>query len=176
MNLMLMAIAIAHLPGCFDGNSADRRSQFAGMYKLEMAEYQIAPGVWLEDPWTKGGTGYMVYDGLGHMALHITRRGYKDFDWLNERQSIIADTVQARVDSMSVDQLKSAVTEFSSSYVYVANYTVEDTADIVVHHRISASIPGAWGTTVRRAFSFNGDTLTQRILDGNRRLKWIRQE
>ena len=81
-----------------------------------------------------------------------------------------------RIDSMSVDELKAAVREFSSSYAYAANYTIEDTADIVVHKRLTASIPAEWGTTAPRAFTLSGDTIILRVLDGNRRLKWIRYE
>lgn len=58
----------------------------------------------------------------------------------------------------------------------VANYTIEDTADIVVHQRISSSLPVVWGTTVRRALKFSEDTLILRVLNGNRRLKWIKQK
>ena len=132
-------------------------------------------GVWQEDPWTKDGTGYILYDGLGHMAVQITPRGYKEYEWMNEKESTISARVQQKIDSMSIDELKAAVKEFSSSYVYIADYTIEDTADVVQHHRISSSIPVIWGTTVRRAFSFSDDTLILRILTGNRRLKWIKQ-
>ena len=163
------------LSNCTGNNTKNRKSQLAGMYELHIAENQDSNGVWHEDPWTKGGTGYIVYDGLGHMAVQITPEGYKGFDWLSEKESIISDRVQEKVDSMSIDELKAAVKEFSSSYVYIANYTIEDTADIVQHHRISSSIPSVWGTTVRRAFTFSGDTLILRILNGNRRLKWLKQ-
>jgi len=29
----------------------------------------------------KGWRPYIVYDGLGHMAVQITPEGYKDFNW-----------------------------------------------------------------------------------------------
>lgn len=74
-------------------------------------------------------------------------------------------------------ELKEALTKFSSGYLYVANYSLEDTADVVVHDRLSSHLPVIIGTKVRRAFFFSedGDTLTLRILNGNRRLKWIKQ-
>lgn len=160
---------------CTNNKQSGKDSQLAGMYKLHIAENLDSNGVWQEDPWTKDGKGYIVYDGFGHMAVQITPRGYKDYEWMTEKESIISDRVKEKIDSMSVDELKEAVKEFSSSYVYIANYNIEDTSDIVQHHRISSSIPAVWGTTVRRAFSFSGDTLILRILNGNRRLKWIRQ-
>jgi hypothetical protein len=145
------------------------------MYKLYIAENADSNGVWHEDPWTKGGTGYIVYDGIGHMAVHITRQGYNDFKWLPEEESLRPERINQKLDSMSTEELKEAVRAFSSSYVYAGNYTVEDTIDVVKHQRISTSIHSPVGSTVRRAFTFSGDTIILRVLNGNRRLKWIKQ-
>jgi hypothetical protein len=76
---------------------------------------------------------------------------------------------------MSVDELKAAVRAFASSYVYAGNYSIEDTADVVKHERISTSIHSPVGSTVRRSFRFSGDTVILTVLNGNRRLKWIKQ-
>jgi len=46
---------------------------------------------------------------------------------------------------------------------------------VVTHYRITSSIPAVWGTTVKRKFSFNGDTIILEPLNANRRLKWIKQ-
>jgi len=173
--IYLLAILL-FITGCADIKKNDSRTQLAGMYKLYISENQDSEGVWHEDPWTKGGTGYIIYDGLGHMAVHITREGYKDFAWLSEEESLNPERLNQKIDSMTTDELKDAVREFSSSYVYVGNYTIEDTADVVQHHRITSHLPAIWGTTVRRAFSFSGDTIILRILNGNRRLKWIKQQ
>ena len=150
-------------------------NRLAGMYKLYIAEQQDAAGNWHEDSWTKGGTGYIIYDGMGHMGVHITREGYNDFKWLPEEESLRDERINQKLDSMTTDELKDAVRAFSASYVYFGNYIVEDTADIVQHHRISTSIHSPVGSTVRRAFTFSGDTIILRILNGNRRLKWIKQ-
>ena len=160
---------------CTDKSKSNRNALLAGMYKLYIAENADSNGVWQEDPWTKGGTGYIVYDGLGHMAVHITRQGYNDFTWLPEEESLRPEKINKKLDSMSTEELKEAVRAFSSSYVYVGNYTIEDTADVVKHHRISTSVHSPVGSTVRRAFSFSGDTIILRVLNGNRRLKWIKQ-
>lgn len=169
---MLLFTGLLWLVAC---GEQDRRSLLHGMYKLYISENQDSAGNWQEDPWTKGGSGYILYDGAGHMAVQITRDSYNDFDWLTEDESVTPARVEEKVAGMSPEELRKAVTTFSSSYVYIANYTIEDTADIVAHARISSSIPAVTGTTVRRAFSFSGDTLVLRILNGNRRLKWIRQ-
>ena len=77
---------------------------------------------------------------------------------------------------MSLTELKAAVAEFSSNYVYVANYTIDDTANIVTHERITSTIPSIWGTEVKRKFSFSGDTLILINPAVNRRLTWVRQK
>jgi hypothetical protein len=163
------------LSACSNSKTS-RIEQLAGMYKLYIIENKDSAGEWRQQDWGKDGDGYIVYDGKGHMAVQITPKGYKDFQWMGEESSIDDKKVKEKTDSMTTEELKEAVKEFSSSYVYVANYTIEDTADIVVHHRISSSIPVVWGTTVRRAFSFSGDTLILRVLNGNRRLKWLKQK
>jgi hypothetical protein len=175
MKYALTFCGLLLLVACSNQAGGDRRALLHGMYKLYISENQDDAGQWHEDPWTRGGTGFIVYDGVGHMAVQITREGYYDLDWLAEEESVTPARVDEKVENMPPDELKQVVKTFSSSYVYIANYTIEDTADIVAHERISSSIPVVRGTTVRRAFSFSGDTLILRILNVNRRLKWIRQ-
>lgn len=161
--------------GCSENKPIDKRARLAGMYKLYISENADSNGVWHEDPWTKGGTGYIVYDGLGHMAVQINRKGYNDYQWLPEEESLRDEKINAKLDSMSADELKEAVRAFSGSYVYAGNYTIEDTADVVKHERLSTTIHSPVGSTVRRAFTFSGDTIILHVLNGNRRLKWIKQ-
>ena len=175
MNRLKLLFIPVLISACSNSKS-NRTEQLAGMYKLYIIENKDSADEWRQQDWGKDGDGYLVYDGKGHMAVQITPKGYKDFQWLDEESAINKDKVKEKTDSMSTDALKEAVKEFSSSYVYVANYSFEDTADIVVHQRISSSLPVVWGTTVRRAFSFSGDTLILKVLNGNRRLKWIRQK
>lgn len=173
--LFALMSACILLAACTDNKAVDKRARLAGMYKLYISENQDSSGVWHEDPWTKGGTGYIVYDGMGHMAVHITRAGYNNYAWLPEEQSLRDEFINQKLDSMSTDELKEAVRAFSSSYVYAGNYTIEDTIDVVKHERISTSIHSPVGSTVRRSFTFSGDTVILQVLNGNRRLKWIRQ-
>jgi len=175
MKRFCFLILLVFLSACSDKSKPNRNAQLAGMYKLYIAENADSNGVWHEDPWTNGGTGYIVYDGMGHMAVHITRQGYNDYKWLPEEESLRPERINQKLDSMSTEELKAAVRAFSSSYVYAGNYTIEDTADVVKHHRISTSIHSPAGSTVRRAFTLSGDTIILRVLNGNRRLKWIKQ-
>ena|SRR6188508_2429083 len=175
IKISILFIIPVFLFACTGKSKQNRNALLSGMYKLYIAENADSNGVWHEDPWTKGGTGYIVYDGIGHMAVHITRQGYNDFKWLPEEESLRPQRIDQKLDSMSTEELKAAVRAFSSSYVYAGDYTVEDTIDVVKHHRISTSIHSLTGSTVRRAFTFSGDTIILRVLNGNRRLKWIKQ-
>jgi len=162
--------------GCGQQPPENRMSHLTGMYKLLISENEDSNGIWHEDPWTKGGEAYIIYDGLGHMAAHVTPAGFNDFEWLSEAESVQPALVNSHVDSMSAPELREALKHFAASYLYFANCSVEDSVDVVRHDRLSSSIPAIVGTSVRREFSFNGDTLTLRILNGNRRLKWLRME
>jgi hypothetical protein len=175
MKSLIVFTVITLLSACTTKKPVDTNSQLAGMYKLLIIENQDSSGAWHEQEWGKGGDGYIIYDGKGHMAVQITPKGYKDFQWLDEESSINQNKVKEKTDSMSLDELKTAVREFVSNYVYTASYAIEDSADVVIHHRISSTIPAIWGTTVQRSFSFSGDTLILKNLNVNRRLKWIRQ-
>lgn len=174
-HLLILVSACLWFWSCTEPGPVEKRSRLAGMYKLYIAENADSNGAWQEDPWTKGGTGYIVYDGMGHMAVHITRKGYNDYQWLPEEQSLKDEMIEQKLDSMSADELKAAVRAFASIYVYAGNYTIEDTADVVKHERISTSIHSPMGSIVRRAFTFSGDTVILHVLNGNRRLKWIKQ-
>ena len=90
-----------------------------------------------EEEWASGATGYIVYDGIGHMAVHITPKGYEQFNTLSENESIDRGTMKARIDSMDDEQRKAALEEFLSNYVYTGNYCVSDSADIVIHDRLT---------------------------------------
>lgn len=174
--ITILFVTILFLTSCSNQSKKSKEVSLAGMYKLLIIENQDSTGVWHEDSWAKGGESYIIYDGLGHMAVQITPKGYKDFKWFSELESINQNFVKQKVDSMSLKDLKAAVMNFSSNYVYVADYSVNDTAKIVTHNRISSSIPSIWGTIVKRAFTFSGDTLILKVLNVNRRLKWVRQK
>ncbi len=82
-------------------------------------------GKWREDNWMKGGTGYIIYDGKGHMAVQMTPAGYKDFNWLSESENTINEKVKAKIDSLSISELKSILKIFSSNLTYFANYKIQ---------------------------------------------------
>jgi len=165
------------ISSCNTKSKGERMKSLAGMYKLVIMEnVDSATGQWSEDPWAAGGESYIIYDGLGHMAVEITPKDYKAFKWITENQSTDLKRFNQHIDTLSEASLKAAVREFAANYVYFANVRINDTADIVSHDRISGTIPVVWGTAVHRTFRFSGDTLILQVLNGNRRLKWIRMK
>jgi Lipocalin-like domain len=161
---------------CSGSAKKDKNGMLAGMYKLHTIETQDSSGTWLMSGWANGGESYILYDGLGHMAVQITPKGYSDFKWLTEEQALDEKILKRKIDSMQGTELKAAVAEFCSNYVYVANYTIDDTSDIITHHRLTGTIPAIWGTKVKRKFAFRGDTLILINPVVSRRLIWVRQK
>lgn len=163
------------LSACMGKSSTNPNEQLAGMYKLSSIEVQDSAGVYHHE-WASDGTGYIIYDGKGHMAVHIIPKMYQDYKWvLSENETLDPAKIKAKTDSMSVEELKAAVAEFVSNYVYVANYSVSDSGT-VVHNRLSHTISSSWNTTVKRRFIFHGDTLELHNDVDKRRLIWIKQK
>ena len=98
------------------------------------------------------------------MGVHLTPKGYKDFD------------TNKNIDSLNNDDLKKLIKFYRSNFVYIA--TVELTDSTVVHKRLSATEPKNWGTTLTRDFDFRQDTLiltAHESITGQRlRLRWVK--
>ena len=166
--IILMAI------GCSEKKT--NNSLLAGLYKLSRIEnFDATTKQWSEDGLGKDGDSYILYDGVGHMAVHITSKGYKEFAWLPERQATSKEFLDHYIDSMPSEQLRPAVKAFASSFVYTANYSVDNDSGMVTHNRLSSSVPSVWGTQVKRRFAFSGDTLILTFPDGAKRLRWLKQ-
>ena len=60
-------------------------AQFKGLWKMYSHEIQDDNGKWINHNWMKDGIGYIIYDGEGHMAVHITPKDYgeKKINWKN---------------------------------------------------------------------------------------------
>ena len=166
---------MAVLCTCTGAKEDETGNKLAGMYKLSSIQVQDSAGVY-HDEWASDGTGYIIYDGQGHMAVHITPKVYKEYKWvLSENETLYPEKIKAKLDSMTVDELKAAVEEFASNYVYVANYSLSDSENVVTHQRLSHTIPSSWNTTVKRRFIFHGDTLELHNDADKRKLLWIKQ-
>ena len=174
-NFILLTFCFSFLlPSCTDKTKTSRNGLLRGMYKLDDIQVQDSSGLW-HDEWASDGTGYIVYDGVGHMAVQITPKGYEQFKTLSENESIDPGKLKAKIDSMPSEQLKTSLEEFVSNYVYAGNHSVSDSVDVVTHYRLTHTIPSAWNTTVQRRFIFRGDTLELYNDVDKRRLKWIKQ-
>jgi hypothetical protein len=175
-SLIHLLMATALFVSCSDKRPGGTHNTIAGLYKL-LSNEKLDPATnrFYEDDFGKGGDSYILYDAAGHMAVHITSKDYRNFEWLPEKQATDKKALARHIDSMPLDQLKPALTEFSSSFAYTANYSIDEAIQVVTHTRLSCSVPSAWGTQVKRRFSISGDTLMLSFLDGSKRLKWLRQ-
>lgn len=69
--LLLMLIAFA----C-TSNEPKNDPRFHGMWKLDIIEsYDSISGTWSHYQTDRLHNGYILYDGKGHMAVHLTSKG-----------------------------------------------------------------------------------------------------
>ncbi|RTL60683.1 MAG: hypothetical protein EKK37_00565 [Sphingobacteriales bacterium] len=161
--------------GCKTISIQTNPNELTGLWKLVTVEKKDTSGRWQEDSWMKNGTGYIMYDGRGHMAVQMAPEGYKNFSWLSERDNTNPGLVKSKLDSLSMEELKLLISKFSSHQAYFANYKISGDS-VIIHNRISNSNPSAWNATVQRTFAVKRDTLILQLPDGFRRLIWIKQK
>lgn len=138
-------------------------TKFLGTWKLEKVEtLNNATDKWEYDSTFTGWTGYITYDGSGHMGVQITSKGYKNFN------------ANKNLDSLNIKELKDLVKLYQSNWVYFASYKI--TGNTIEHLRLSATEPKNWGTTLTRDFDFRENTLiltAHEIVGGKKsRLFW----
>ena len=150
------------LCGCQKEPKQKNKNKFSGLWTLHIMEQQDSlTGNWNE--WRNGMQGYILYDDLDNMAVHLTAKGYQNTN------------IQFPnfIDTIFIEALK----HLTQSYVYFAKYTVFEEESIVQHARISHSNPGDWSLVVRRKYTFKGDTLILEPVEqqnSSLRLKWIK--
>ena len=119
---------------------------------------------WKIDTTRLGYNGFILYDGLGHMAVQQTPPRYKDYD------------VNKNIDSLNNYELRKLVRLYRSNYVYFSNYEIDK--NTIKHKRLSATNPNDWGTVLQRDFVFIGDTLiltTHENINGRKlRIRWTK--
>lgn len=146
-------------------NEAKTSSKFHGMFRLDKFEaFDSLTNTWTDDTTRIGWNGYILYDGQGHMGVHLTPKGYKDFN------------TTRNIDSLNHDELIALTKFYKSNFVYFSDYTLTDST--VEHKRLSATEPQNWGKSLIRNFEFNQDTLiltAHEIIAGQKlRLRWIK--
>ncbi|MBS1490102.1 MAG: lipocalin-like domain-containing protein [Bacteroidetes bacterium] len=140
-------------------------SKFDGMWRLDKFEsFDSLANRWTNASAWAGWNGYILYDGNGHMGVHLIPKGYKDFD------------TNKNLDSLQDNDLKELIKFYKTNFVYFANYNIN--GKTIEHDRITATEPGNWGTTLTRDFDFKGDTLIltarEKIVGQKLRLRWIK--
>jgi hypothetical protein len=70
--ILISLIATLSWTACSNDSQSDKNKTLAGMYKLYSIQSQDSTGVWRESGYGNGGESYIIYDGLGHMAVQIT--------------------------------------------------------------------------------------------------------
>jgi hypothetical protein len=141
--------------------------KFAGMWKLDKYEsFDSVSGKWHDTPGRVGYSGYILYDGKGHMGVQLLPPEFKDV--FNNKN----------IDTSDVQELKKDLRLYSASFEYFANCDIKKETNSIEHHIVSSNHPEDWGTTVKRNFVFIFYTLilTANELIGGRktRLRWIR--
>jgi Lipocalin-like domain len=150
-------------------NQQNDMKKFTGMWKLDKYEsLDTITSKWYPSPKRVGYTGYILYDGMGHMAAQLLPPGFKDFD--NSKN----------IDSLNNMELKKIVNNYYSSFDYVATCKITDDGKSIEHYKLSSNNPKEWGTSVKRDIEFKGDTLilTAKELIGSlkTRLRWVKVE
>lgn len=140
-----------------------------GMWKLD--QFQVHDSItenWISDPARIGYSGYILYDGLGNMAVRQFPPWYHDFD----TNSISGKSI----DSLDKEGLKKVARLYHSNYAYIGNYEISKTT--ITHKKLAATEPKNWSTTVKRDFKFSGDTLILTTQDkiniARLRIRWVK--
>jgi hypothetical protein len=162
--LILAFIFLCTLSSCTKKDKS-ALSTLSGTWRLDKTEsLDNNTGKWYYDSAFYGWTGYIIFDGYGHMGVEITPKGYKDFN------------ANKNLDSISSGEIKELVKFYKTNWVYFAEYKI--TGSTIEHKRLSATEPKDWGTTLIRDFEFKNDTLIlipRETLGGKKsRLFWVR--
>jgi len=166
VRITLLFLFLSILAGsCINKKGSEMEDKLRGMWKLDKFEsYDSVSRKWSDDVTRIGYTGYILYDGLGHMAVHLMPKAYDDFDSNN------------KLDSIDYEELKNLTKIYRSNYVYFASYMIENGA--VFHTKLSATNPKDKGTVAIRELEFIGDTLIlkpKEKINGLRlRLRWVK--
>jgi uncharacterized lipoprotein NlpE involved in copper resistance len=167
MKLLVSACFLVVLVSCQLQKSTSQKpsEQLKGMWKLDRFEsLNETNNQWGIDSSRIGYQGYILYDGKGHMAIHLTPGEYAQTQNTNS------------IDSLSILELKEKVKHYRSNYVYFATYNATDS--LVNHVKLSATESADVGKTSTRYYQIKKDTLVmitkEKVLGKKLRLKWIK--
>ena len=167
MNYLRIIITLAVFSvtvSCSKAVEQKEKNPFTGLWSLAAMD-QLNPETNQWQQWRDGMQGYILYDDLNNMSVHLTTSGYQDTEI---RFPNFTDTIST-----------AALKHLTGSYVYVAKYKVDKEAGTVEHARISHSNPGDWNVAVKRKYTFIGDTLILQPVEkanSGLRLKWVKDK
>ena len=137
-------------------------SEFKGLWILDKYEiHDSLTGKWSTESSRMGYSGYILFDGLGHMAIQITPADYVEFEQTKKNDSLG----------------KKVVANFhSNNLIYFAEYKIE--GNQIDNQVISSTNPESIGAILTRDFEFKGKTLLltpKNKLNGSKiRMKWVK--
>ena len=142
-------------------SSTSDRETFVGTYRLLTIEEKDARGKWAETPGFNR-IGYITYAETGHMGVHIMPRSRQPF----------------KSDPPAGQEVQTALRGYAA---YFGSFTVDESEQFVVHHRMGQINPGG-AVDAKRFYDFEDDRLilTPAPADGGgkstatRRLVWER--
>ncbi|MCZ4320118.1 lipocalin-like domain-containing protein [Aequorivita viscosa] len=162
LNYLIAAVLLATVLSC--NTETEQPLKITGLWKLEsMKVRDSATNTWSH--YRGGMDGYLLYDGSGHVALHLYEKDYEnagiEFPNFN--------------DTIPLEALK----YITKSYYYMGNYSVSENDIIVSHFKLSHSNPSEFGLTAERRFYFSGDTLVMQPVERKNsklKLKWLKEK
>lgn len=126
-----------------------RTNKLQGMWKKSSFQNLNKNNIWEEFSWHKNGDMYLIYDGLGGMALHSQPDDYIAF--FSEQNKA---NQKYCVDSLKV---------YQENYVYFAKYKI--IKDTLFHYKITHTNSSEVGTTAKRRFTFIGKSCDTLLLE-----------
>ena len=175
-NLLLLVLMESLFQSCSNNSEQSPMGQFRGLWKMYSHEIKDDNRNWVEHNWMNGGVGYIIYDGEGHMAVHITPQGYQNtkVNWNKSSDTLSQGKYRSEFEIFSLETSKPSL----ANYVYVSNCRILD-GNVIEHARLSHGNPEKFDEVVQRGFEFIGDTLILFPLNlegqNQRRIKWVKQ-
>lgn len=133
-------------------NIIDFNQKLQGMWVKESFTLQNDKGAWEEFDWHKGGKMYLIYDGIGGMALHSTSKEYIDFFNLTQmknKKDKVSYKMKNKGNNKNQEKYKDI---YKENYVYFGKYEIK--GDTLIHTKISHTNIDEIGTKSLRKFYF----------------------
>ncbi len=122
-----------------------------------LVSFEVVTGGQTEYPFGPDAVGELMYDGAGHMAVQVMKKG----------RPLFASGEQG---GGSVEEVAAA---FAGYAAYYGTFSVDERAAVVAHHVAACMFPNWVGTDQQRNALLEGDRLTlstPMVVDGRERI------